>query len=59
MKIITIMLLFLVSLQAKDFPLKKIGEPEDIAGALILLSSKASNFITGQNLIVDGGWTVW
>jgi len=39
--------------------LKRIGKPEDIEGALILLSSSASDFITGHNLIVDGGWTAF
>lgn len=40
-------------------PLNKIGRPEDLNGVSILLASSASDFITGQNLIVDGGWTVW
>lgn len=39
--------------------LNKIGKPEDLSGVCILLSSKGSNFITGQNFIVDGGWTAW
>jgi len=34
--------------------LKKIGYPEDLAGAFIFLSSDAADFITGQNLIIDG-----
>ena len=42
---------------SKKTMLKRIGKPEDIAGAIILLSSNASDFITGHNLIVDGGWT--
>ena len=40
-------------------PLNKIGKPEDLSGVCILLSSRGSNFITGQNFIVDGGWTAW
>jgi gluconate 5-dehydrogenase len=40
-------------------PLNKIGKPSDIAGAIVLLSSNASDFITGQNVIIDGGWTIW
>ncbi|WP_282018328.1 SDR family oxidoreductase [Salegentibacter mishustinae] len=38
--------------------LNQIGNPEDLAGIFTFLSSEASNFITGQNFIVDGGWTV-
>lgn len=36
--------------------LGRIGLPEDLAGAFVFLSSEASNFITGQNIIIDGGW---
>lgn len=40
-------------------PLKKIGNPDDLAGIIALLSSSASDFITGQTIQVDGGWTIW
>lgn len=40
-------------------PLKRIGKPEDIQGCVALLSSNASDFITGQTIQVDGGWTIW
>ena len=36
-----------------------IGEPDDLAGAVLLLASDAGRFITGHNLIVDGGWSIW
>ena len=36
-------------------PLRRIGEPDEIAGVAILLATKAGSFITGQTLIVDGG----
>lgn len=40
-------------------PLKRIGKPEDLKGVINLLSSNASSYITGQNIVVDGGWTIW
>lgn len=40
------------------YPLRRIGEPEDIAGAAIMLSSDAGRFITGQTLVIDGGGTI-
>ena len=39
-------------------PLNMIGEPEDIAGAALLLGSDAGRFITGTTIVVDGGATV-
>jgi NAD(P)-dependent dehydrogenase (short-subunit alcohol dehydrogenase family) len=48
---------FIERLKAKN-PLGKIGRPEDLAGICMLLSSSASDFITGQNFVVDGGWTI-
>jgi NAD(P)-dependent dehydrogenase (short-subunit alcohol dehydrogenase family) len=38
--------------------LKRIGEPDEIAGMAVLLSSKAGAFITGQNIVIDGGVTI-
>ncbi len=49
---------FIERLKKKN-PLNKIGEPKDIAGAAILLASTASDFITGQTIQADGGWTIW
>lgn len=38
-------------------PMGCIGEPEDVAGAVVFLASPAARLITGHNLLVDGGWT--
>jgi NAD(P)-dependent dehydrogenase (short-subunit alcohol dehydrogenase family) len=39
-------------------PLKKMGVPDDIAQAVIFLASDKADYITGQVLVVDGGWTL-
>ncbi len=41
----------------RRIPLGRLGEPEDIAGAVIYLASPAADMVTGHTLIVDGGWT--
>ena len=38
-------------------PMKRMGNPEDIAPSVTFLLSEDSKYITGQNLIIDGGWT--
>jgi len=37
-------------------PMKRWGEPEDLVGAVVFLSSAAADFISGQILHVDSGW---
>jgi NAD(P)-dependent dehydrogenase (short-subunit alcohol dehydrogenase family) len=39
-------------------PLKRIGEPDEIAGAAVFLASPASTFMTGQMIVIDGGATI-
>jgi NAD(P)-dependent dehydrogenase (short-subunit alcohol dehydrogenase family) len=36
-------------------PLRRIGEPDDVAGAIVFLSSPAGRYITGQKIVIDGG----
>jgi len=44
--------------RVKDDPLRRIGEPEELAGIAIYLASRAGSFTTGQNFVVDGGSTI-
>lgn len=39
-------------------PARRFGEPEELAGTAVFLASRASNFVTGQNIVVDGGYSV-
>jgi 2-deoxy-D-gluconate 3-dehydrogenase len=40
-----------------NIPLGRVGQPEDITGAVIYLASEASNLVTGHILLIDGGGT--
>jgi NAD(P)-dependent dehydrogenase (short-subunit alcohol dehydrogenase family) len=40
-------------------PMGRWGQPEELAGIVIFLASRASDFITGQTIFIDGGWTIW
>lgn len=41
-----------------NIPLGRVGDPKDVASVVVFLASPASSFITGANILVDGGWSV-
>lgn len=44
-----------VARRARQIPLRRFGEPEDLAGLVVFLASPASDHITGQTIVIDGG----
>jgi NAD(P)-dependent dehydrogenase (short-subunit alcohol dehydrogenase family) len=43
---------------ARTLPMRRVGFPEDIKGLALFLASPASDYITGQQISIDGGWTL-
>ena len=43
----------------RKVPMNRMGDPKELEGALLLLASDASSYITGQNFLIDGGLTIW
>ncbi len=43
----------------RKIPLKRFGKPEEIAGLAVFLSSGASDYMTGETVFIDGGYSIW
>ncbi|WAB92585.1 SDR family oxidoreductase [Pseudomonas citronellolis] len=48
-----------VSTLSQKVPMGRIGHPGEIKGPILFLASRASSFVNGANIVVDGGWSCW
>lgn len=46
-------------IQIERTPMRRLGDPEEFAHAALYLASEAAAFVTGHNLVIDGGYTAW
>lgn len=44
---------------AQKVPMRRVGQPDEIKGVVVMLASAAASFVNGTNISVDGGWTSW
>lgn len=49
----------LVAKLSRHSPMGRMGRAEELVGPVVFLASNASSYVTGHNLVVDGGWTAW